>query len=77
MNAKIEKLVKELDQAREEAIAARTEKESMRKKCEFMDEQILKMSVRSRQAVELVSNRKDAKADGKGQLFRVSSRSRH
>lgn len=68
MNAKIEKLTKELDHARNEAIAARTERETMKKKCEFMDETVVKMSVRNKQAVDLVSNRKDFHPNGKGAL---------
>lgn len=74
LTTKIEKLTKELDHARNEAIVARTERETMRKKCEFMDEQVLKMSIRSKQAVELVSNRKEAAAEGKGILTRTSYR---
>lgn len=66
-NAKIENLVAELEQARNEAIVAKRERETMQKKYEFMDDQLVKMTIRNRQASDLIKNcKKEGGFEAKG-----------
>lgn len=61
--------MEDLEEARSDAIHARTEKEQLQKKCDFFNEQLTKTRIQSQQAVDLIANRKDGGTERKGRPY--------